>query len=110
MYGLGIAALEIVDEFLDGRVDIVTTLDLYRAKLKEIDEQMENAIRETGSETLVGTGYSNDGLIRSWAAILDYSLFSRSMNLFSPDSTTGTNSDITEQRNKLALRLGENAR
>jgi len=110
MYGLGITALEIIDDFLDGNADISTTLVLYRYKYQEIDEQAENGRKETGSETLVGTEYSNDGLIRSWAAVLEYSLSERSKNLFGPNSKTGTDSELTELRNKLAIRLGVSER
>ena len=109
MYGLGLAAIDIVDDFLNGKTNITITRERFSEKLSEIEEQYVNSQKETDSETLASTKYSNDALIKFSAGMLDLSLSYRLQNTVS-ESKLGTDSGITERRNDLAKRLGADER
>jgi len=120
MYGLGIAALEIVDDFLDGKINADTAHQLFKAKNSEINEQYKQATLTSESDTLIGTDKQNDARISSKTGQIDYLLFDRSMfrpSLYEnaseddpPPPLMATDEKITESRNELAALLWEKPR
>ena len=103
MYGLGLTALEIIDEYLDGKISLENAMDRFSVTSDDIDDQYDNSLREAGVEVLVGTDYANDSFINHYAGMLDYSLMKRSQG-------NGTDSEILEFRNSLAEKLNKSNR
>ena len=103
MYGLGLTALEIIDEYLDGKTSLENAMENFSSIADDIGDQYENSKREAGVEALGGTDYANDSSISMEVVFLDYRLMERSYG-------TGTDSEILEYRNRLAENLNKSNR
>ena len=101
MYGLGMAALEIVDDYLDGKRNLEVTYDDFQIKADEISQHQ------------VVSTYTNDSNILREAVLLSYELFNTKSTIRyqdAPEELKATDLDVLEQRNRLAESLGEKAR
>ena len=102
MYEIGLAALEIADEYFDGGIDLETARKRIDASFTSADSQYKKDQEEVG-DSLIGTKYSNDYFIHHELTMLSYELLAKSHG-------TGTNKDITSARNDLAKHLNEKSR
>ncbi|MDR1246093.1 MAG: hypothetical protein LBK57_03595 [Clostridiales Family XIII bacterium] len=100
MYELGILALETIDDYLDGKIEIEEADKLLEQIDSSATSQRESDLKTLDSETLVGTEYANDDLIESYIYFAQHAVSERIW-------ISGTKKDIIESRNDLADRLNE---
>lgn len=103
MYELGCAALETVDEYLDGDIKIGEANSRIKDTYRWVKVQFDNDLEELETKALVGTKYENDSSIYHNVVMLNNAIFDK-------DQGTGTKSNITEQRNDLAKTMNKKSR
>lgn len=103
MKELGIAAVEITDDFLDGSITGDDALEKLDNNYSSANQCYEKELEAAGSDTLVGTDYWRDSTVPTYIMSLE-------MSVRKSNKGNGTKEDVIEDRNKLAEIVGEKGR
>ena len=100
MYQIGINALSVADDYIGGKIMNDETKERLHEFMEQADKQYEAECKEVGSDTLIGTEYSND-------AIIQLSISSLYFSVSSAGYGSTPMSEIIDRRDSLAKYLGE---
>lgn len=103
MKGLGIAAVETTDDFLDGNITGDEAIERLENNYSSANQHYEKELEEAGSDTLVGTDYWKDSTVPTY-------ILSLKMSVGEKNKGTGTSEEVIEDRNKLAEIIGKKER
>lgn len=99
MKELGIAAVEIADNFLDGKITGEEAVEKLEKNSFMADLQYDMEKKEAEKDTEARTDYKNGSLVTSSILLLKISICDK-------NDGTGTEKDIIENRNNLAEIVG----
>lgn len=103
MKEMGIAAVEITDDYLDGSITGNEAVEKLDNNYSSASQHYEKELEEAGSDTLVETDYWRDSTVPTY-------ILSLKMSVGKSNKGTGTKEDVIEDRNKLAEIVGEKER
>lgn len=103
VYKFGMAALETVDEYLDGIIDADTALERLGRAYDSSCYSIKSTEDSLDVETLVGTNYSNDMNISHNISMISHDLLFK-------DIGTSTTKEVVASRNNLAKSLNQKMR
>lgn len=95
MITLGIAALETVDDYLDGKITLEEASSRMSGTKFSAEYQSDRDLDELNADTVIGTKYSDNSSIDHHIFFLDY-------RLFEIESGVGTKAELIDERNELA--------
>ncbi len=95
MKELGIAAVEITDDFLNGEITGAAAIERLENNYSSASQHYEQELEEAESDTLVGTDCWRDSTVPTYILSLE-------MSIRNKNNGTGTDEDVLEDRNKLA--------
>lgn len=101
MYQIGMNALTTADEYIGGKITGEEAADRLHEYMEQADKQYKKECEDLGQSTLVGTEYSNDGLIEHNVSMLYFSVSSSTM------SVGAAMSEVQEKRDSLSNSIGK---
>lgn len=106
MYELGVAAMEICDDFLDGNIDEAEAKEKIQEYLDDAERYNNNKLAELGVSSYYGINYQyyKDSLVQGRISSLYHDFSLREI------AGTPTKERITEDRNELAQDLNKKIR
>ena len=100
MYQIGTNALTIADEYIGGKITGEEATARLHEYMEQADTQYKKECEDFGQSTLVGTEYSNDGLIEHNVSMLYFSVSSTTLS-------GSAMSEVKEKRDTLAASIGK---
>lgn len=102
-YEFGVAALETIDEYLDGDIDYKAADYRIGTAADGINRNMDAIMRDAGATVMSETDFPNDNFVSHHILLARHEMAMK-------EGGAGTKKEIIEHRNKLASYLGEKSR